>query len=264
MEIDGNATGTRINQTSNLKLIRSVNLSLEVENELQLKPAVDSLMTQACSAGGYTSYNSVNSYETRASAELELRIPKNQVDTFLDEVNGMYKVTSISDQSEDVTDQYIDVESRLKVKETARDKYMSYLERAESVEEVLEIEDRLNQTIEDIESSKSKLKSLDSRIDYTQVSISIRCENISYEKSYFEKAGEALKDIFESCGETLIEGFGWLLHSLICCLYAFPILFIVIRFIIFACGRKPKTKGLFKKKEKLEKKENPQSNEKKE
>lgn len=234
-------------KTQDLKLIRTVSMELEVDTDKQLKPTVDDLMDRTNQLGGYTSYNNIDAYSYRASANLELKVPKNQVDAFLNDVDDSYSVTSMSDRSEDVTSKYIDVESRLKVKETAKEKYTSYLESAMNVTELLEIEDRLNDTIEDIESSKALLKSLDNRVDYTEISVSIRCKDVSYEPSYFEEAKEELGEIFEECGDTLIYGFGWLLQALIICLYSFPILYIVIRFILFCFGGKISLKGMLKK-----------------
>ena len=242
--------GDQHSQTENLKLIRTVNMDLEVETDQYLKPAVNDLIQKAHGLGGYASYNNIDAYEMRASANLELKIPKNKVDQFLDDVNGSYKVNSLSDRSEDVTTQYIDTETRLQVKEAARDKYMGYLEAAENVTELLEIEDRLNDTIEDIESSKAVLKSLDNRIDYTAISIYIGCKDITYKESYAQKVGDRMKEIFESCGDNLIDGFEWMLQALIVCLYSLPILFIVVRFFLFAINRKHSIKGLFQRRKK--------------
>ncbi len=131
-----------------------------------------------------------------------------------------------------------------------KDKKERYLEAAENVTELLEIEDRLNDTIEDIESSKAVLKSLDNRIDYTAISIYIGCKDITYKESYAQKVGDRMKEIFESCGDNLIDGFEWMLQALIVCLYSLPILFIVVRFFLFAINRKHSIKGLFQRRKK--------------
>lgn len=248
-------------QTQQPKLIRTVDIKVEVASDQQLKPAIDDMMMRTDQLGGYVTYNNINRYSDKASADLALKIPKDQVDFFLNDVSEIYKVISMEDCSEDVTSQYIDVESRLQVKEKAKEKYTAYLDAAENVTELLEIEDCLNHTIEDIESSKALLKSLDNQIDYTEVVISIKCADISYEPTYFERVKDELGDIFKECGNELIEGFGWLLQALIVCVYRFPILYILIKFLQFCFGGKFSFRGLLKKRKKKGKTEEVQKSE---
>lgn len=220
------------------KLIRTVQLSVRIDSGENLATTIDSLISEVASLGGYVSNNNVDYSKEYAGATLLLRIPKDNVDEFLTAAKEITPdVRNLVDNYEDVTDSYIDTESRLAVRETARDKYMSYLERADSIEEVLQIEDRLNECIEDIESAKSKLQYYDSRINYCEVTVRISCATSGDRESFGTKFKEALREMFYDAGDTFIRGAGWFINAVISLVFFLPIAVLCIRVFLFAIGK---------------------------
>lgn len=220
---------------NNQKLIRSVSIKVEIPTSDRLNEAVNNLTELTESYDGWVAYNNVDFGSRYAGGTLEVRVPKDRVDEFIATVEeSELKVLNKSDNVKDVTMEYVDTTSRLKVKETQRDKYMEYLNQATNVTELLEIEDRLADVISDIEAYQQKINSMDSLIEYTEIEIGISCETSVNRESFWERFKAALRDIRESVSETFLGGLEWFLNALITLIYVIPIIIIVIRTVVLA------------------------------
>ena len=100
-----------------------------------------------------------------------MRIPKSKLDAFLGDVAENSNITSRSEQERDVTTSYVDLESHKKVLLTEQERLMTYLEQAESIEEMMTIESRLSDIRYQLESKESQLRTNDSQIEYSTESL---------------------------------------------------------------------------------------------
>lgn len=164
---------------SGRKLIRTVNISAETEDFDALVP---SLQKQVEALGGYIESISVydaGSYYVEEQqvkqrcANLTARVPKEKLDGFLAQVGEQTNVTSHSENVEDVTLQYVDLESHKKALRTEQDRLLTLLEQAETVEDIIAIEGRLSEVRYQLESMESQLRTFDNQIDYSTVYLSI-------------------------------------------------------------------------------------------
>lgn len=161
------------------KLIKTVNIRAESEDFDVLVPA---LQKQVEDLGGYIesiSVYDVNSYyveEQRVKqrcASLTARVPKEKLDGFLAQVGEQTNVTSRSENVEDVTLQYVDLESHKKVLRTEQERLLALMEKAESVEDIIAIEGRLSEVRYQLESMESQLRTYDNQIDYSTLYLTI-------------------------------------------------------------------------------------------
>jgi Domain of unknown function (DUF4349) len=76
-------------------------------------------------------------------------------------------------ESEDVTEQYIDVEARLKNKIVLRDRLKQLLDKATAVKDVLAIETELNRVQSDIDSMEGRMRSMKKQVTYATVTLSL-------------------------------------------------------------------------------------------
>lgn len=239
-------TGSSANQniqTENQKLIRTVDITLELKDNANMSESVNQVAVLAAKSGGYIESNSSNFGDTYSSANLTIKIPSDKANSVIDELESSYDLVRISDNVEDVTLQYTDVESRLKVKEEMRDKYMSYLEQAKSIEDIMSIESRLSEVIADIESYQSQLNVLNSKIDYTTIYVNINSDVKEIEIPFGEKFADRMKEIGDRAGDMFLSGIDWFVNALIVLLFVLPIIGIFLKFIIFIFkGRKRKKK----------------------
>lgn len=174
----GQETATQA-QATERKLIKTVDISAETEDFDTLVPG---LQKQVEALGGYIESNQVyeiGSYyvddhmEKQRCANMTARVPKEKLDGFLSSVAEQSNVISHSESVEDVTLQYVDLESHKKALLTEQERLLELLAQAESVEDIIAIEGRLSEVRYQLESMESQLRTYDNKIDYSTVYLSI-------------------------------------------------------------------------------------------
>lgn len=167
-----NSTQVQENVTDR-KLIREV--SMEVETE-QYDGLIQTVEEQVAALGGYieSSYASGGGRNggTRY-VEISARIPKEKMDAFITAVEGVSSVRNKRETVEDVTLQYVDLESHKKALQTEQNRLLELLGQAESVEDIITIESRLSEVRYQLESMESQLRTFDNKIDYSTIYLSV-------------------------------------------------------------------------------------------
>ncbi|MDP5198353.1 DUF4349 domain-containing protein [Flavobacterium sp. DG2-3] len=161
------------------------------------------------------------------SRNLIVKVPSQNFDRFISDVSkgiSYFEVKNIS--SQDVTEQYIDLTSRLKTKKKLEERYLEILKKANKVSEILEIEQQISTIREEIESKEGQLKYLESRVSESTITIEFYktvAEKEGVKISYGSKLWTAVKSGFFSLSDFLI--------SLIS-IWPFVIIFIVLAYFI--------------------------------
>ncbi len=157
------------------KLIRRISMDAETED---LDALLEGLTQHIAALGGYVESRSIyngSSYSGRRyrTANLVIRIPAAQLDSFVQRMGESSNIVSTNETSDDVTLQYVDTQSRLKVLRTEEERLLQFLAEAASVSEMLEVEKRLTEVQASIESLTAQLKTYDNLVDYGTVTLSI-------------------------------------------------------------------------------------------
>ena len=164
---DENASNT------NRKLIRDVSLSLET---LEYDTLIATIRGKVSFLGGYIEssyeYNGSNyKDEELRNASMTLRVPADKADEMISEIEGVSNITSRTESVSDVTLSYVDMESHLEMLEIERDTFLEMLEAAETIEDMVYIENCLTDVRYQIESYESQLRTYDNLVDYTTIYI---------------------------------------------------------------------------------------------
>ena len=157
-------------QETNRKLIKTVNMTVETEDYDGLLNTLDKKIAEL---GGYTEYFSTQGNSSNRYGSMTIRIPKEKLNTFLEMVEGVSNITYRQENVEDVTLDYVDVESRKKMLETEQQRLLELLETAESLDDILTIESRLTEVQYELDSKESQLRTYDNQIDYSKVYLDI-------------------------------------------------------------------------------------------
>ena len=220
------------------KLIRTGNVSLEVQS---LSDAEEKIAAWAKSLGGYVT--NANTWEMGAG--FTVRVPSSRFDQAMAQAGNFGRITNRSVNSQDVSDNYYDMKSRLETKYILRDKLTSYLSQAKDIKDLLEIERQLNQVIEDIESTESRFKRLSGQIDYSTIYI-----NMSFEHGK-DEGGIILPDVKESWNEFVsnVIGFFWGLLKVLfyVVIFGIPVVAVAAFFFWLLFGKVGLLVKLFKK-----------------
>lgn len=219
LEDASGAEGARSVQASE-KIIYTANLSLESKDYDASRKELEAALAQA---GGYL--ESSDEY-TRANASrsvsLTLRVPQENYTSFLDAVAQVGNVTSRSQQAEDVTTQYLDLEARLANLFAQRTRLQQLQQQAETLSDLLEIESSLSDVQYQIESWQSQLNWYSDQVECCTVYIDLR-EVQTYSPTT-ESFGSRIASAFGEGWEAFVVGVQDLSVNLI---YAWPVVLLL-------------------------------------
>lgn len=229
------------------KLIKTVDMSVETKD---FDGMLAGLKQQIAEAGGYVenmnTYNgSIYSGSGRTrSSDMTVRIPEEKLDAFLGEVNQLGNVIRRSDSVEDVTLTYVDLESHKKALETESARLLELLEKAETVEDIITIEQRLSDVRYQIESMESQLRTYDNKISYSTVYLSIQEVEVLtpvVQETTWERISGGFMESLSDVGNGFKEFFIWLIvKSPILVIWAAIIAAII--WIIIKCDKRRQRK----------------------
>lgn len=172
---DGATSGeTELYNTESEKLIRTVTMHLQTKEFETLLTYLDSKVAEL---GGYIQSsqiygNGMDSYGYR-SASMTFRIPQSKLDLFVSGVGENATVVRKSENAENITLKYADTEARLKSLQIEQERFLALLEKADTVESILVLEEHLTELRYQIESYASTLKLYDNKVNYSTVSIEV-------------------------------------------------------------------------------------------
>lgn len=158
------------------KLIKNVSLEVETKDYDGL---MGNLEAQIIDVGGYIenmdSYNgsSYNGRKNNRYANMTIRIPQNHLYAFLTTVSDACNVVKRSDSVNDVTLSYMDTKSRKEALTVEYDRLLALLEKADELETILMLEERLTNVRYQLESLESQLRSIDNKVTYSTVRLNI-------------------------------------------------------------------------------------------
>lgn len=161
------------------KIIWRVGMTLET---LEFDSALDGITGAVEQAQGYIEGSNVSgssmersSYgESGRYASITARIPQDKLEDFLAAVGNECNVVNIDRSSEDITLQYTDVQARKRALEVEQERLMALLEKADTLEAVIGLEERLSEIRYQLDQYSSSLLRYDNLVDYSTVSMDIR------------------------------------------------------------------------------------------
>lgn len=165
-------SGESVGIEENRKLIRTVTIEAETAD---LDATLAELDAQLAALGGYVQNKSVQNGRNSdyRYATLTLRIPADKVDRFVGHVEDATNILSSNEKAEDVTLKYSATESRIKALETKEARLLELLAKAETLNDLLTLENKLADVRQELETVKSQLKLYDSLIDYGTINLTV-------------------------------------------------------------------------------------------
>jgi Domain of unknown function (DUF4349) len=146
--------------------------------------------------------------ESAAFRNLTIRVPNTNFIAFLDEISkGVNHFDRKEISSEDVTEQYIDLESRMNSKKTLEKRYLQLLQKANKVSEIIEIEAKLSEIREEIEAKEGQFKYLKNQIAMSTVTIEMYTNDAMQSGetvSFFGKIWNEIKSGFNSLSSFIL------------------------------------------------------------
>lgn len=220
-------------ENSGRKLIKEVTMSVETETFDDFLVEIERKINET---GGYKEQYTVNGSGSNRYADITIRIPRAQLDTFLKVIEGTSNITYRHETVEDVTLQYVDLESHKKMLYAEQERLLEFMSKAEKIEDVITLESRLTEVQYQIESMESQLRTFNNQIEYSTVYLDVNeVVRITPQepKGMWERITTGFSEDLYEVGEDIKDGFvGFVIHipSMIVSLigFAFYILVAVI------------------------------------
>lgn len=247
---------------SSRKLIRHLDLDVET---LEFDKMVEELKKRTAELGGYIESSSISgsSYNSRYKnsryASLTLRIPQAKTDTLLGEIGDMANVLSRTENVDDITLTYVDLESHVNALKEEQARLTEMLGKAETVEDMMSIESYLADIRYELESYASQLKLYDNLVTYDTVSVNVQevtKETPTEEPTLWQRITRGFADNLVGLAQDAADLLVWFVSGIPYFIALFVIIFIIIKLIKWIGGRKKDGSGekkpFFKRKKKDE------------
>lgn len=152
------------------QVIRSADLRVEVPS---FDKAADALVEIAESAGGFVADSNVTQTEPPLGTFI-LRVPALRFAGVLDRVEALGKVAERRVSGQDVTEEFIDVQARVRNLQAHERQLLTFMERATRVSDLLAIEQELSRVRGEIEQLTGRLRFLANRVEMATVQVTVR------------------------------------------------------------------------------------------
>ena len=171
---DGDYKQGDLPSTEERMIVRTGEMSLVVEDVTQ---AAEEIAELAASFDGYVVSSRIWGEDEEKKGWISIRVPDENFEIALAELRDLaVRVESESTDSQDVTEEYIDLESRLKNAEATEQQYLALLEKAEDVDDILRIYDYLSWVRQDIEQIKGRMQYLERTTSMSLISVELEPE----------------------------------------------------------------------------------------
>jgi hypothetical protein len=221
----------KVENVTERKVIKEGEIKFEVADVIKTKSLIAKTVQEL---GGYISKDEVFDYTNKLEHRLVIRIPAEKFDLLLSKVSeSAEKLDSKNINILDVTEEYIDIDTRVKTKKELEDRYKALLKQATKVEEILTIEKEIGKLREEIESVEGRLRYLKDRISLSSLTV-----------TYYQKTNSAF-GFSSRFGQAIRNGWdGFLLFCIgLTNLWVFILLAILGAYVYILFKRRKKKTG---------------------
>lgn len=208
------------------KLIKTADITIEVgKGEFEKK--FDDAKNVAARFGGHVT----NSSATRTKGEMisgtvTIRVPSKEFDNAIAAIKKIGKVNSLSIKADDVSEEYVDLTSRLKNYQAQEAQLLTIMAKAQTVDETLKVQEQLTAVQGEIEVIKGRMQFLDNRVDFSTITLNIQ------EPSAVVPAADEWG--FVDALRTAAQAFLWTINSIIVVVGALLPVVILVWLVVLA------------------------------
>lgn len=191
------------------KIIKDGSISIKTKNIDVCKKSIESLVKKL---GGYMDSEYLQNNDEGVTYELKVRIPANNFEAMLSGLeSGKDEIKNKNIQARDVTEEYVDIATRLTSKKLYLKRYQELLSRASTIKDILEIEEQIRAIQEEIESKEGRLKYLDDQVAFSSLHIELyMAKAYVYKPQAKDKFTERMKDAFSSGWDGVVGSIVWI------------------------------------------------------
>ena len=178
-EYGGSATDTVTTSPADRVIIRSADLRLIVEDPSK---TLELIRQQAQNEGGWVVSSNIYRYDSSSNEEatITVRIPAEKFYLFLEATKVQsVRVIAFNESGEDVTNQFVDLNSRLKTLRATEERLLTFLAETKKMQDALELSRELERLQTEIELLQGQIKYLSESADFSAITITLTREPLS-------------------------------------------------------------------------------------
>jgi len=216
-------------------VVRNSQLSLLVKDVRQSQKAV---VEKAQETGGYMVDSQISSPQGVDSGSVTVRVPENKLDDVLEHFRNLgIRVVSENLVGRDVTDEYVDVQSRLETLYKTKVKFEGILDKAEKIQDILQVQRELVNLQVQIDRLKGQQQYLEKTAQWSKVTVYLSTDELAL--PYAPTQPWRPKAIFKRATRSLI-GTGRSLGTLTIWLGVYSVVWLPVLGVIYFFKRKKK------------------------
>jgi len=159
------------------KIRKNAYLNIAVDDYKKARAAIEKIVK---SGNAYIASENEQNSTYSMTNDMVIRVVNKDFEGMVNNVTGIAShVNSKNITADDVTAQFIDIETRLKSKKEIEKRYLDILSKASKVTDILEIEQKLGEIREEIEAKEGELKLLADQVDYSTINLTFT-QNFEY------------------------------------------------------------------------------------
>lgn len=221
----------------NLKLVYTASMDLQTTDYEKAEEGLTELVKKF--DGYFESINASNegmfsTYSYR-SGYYVVRVPAEKYTDFINSVGDVYHVVNISQNVQDIGQQYFEVEARLETLKTKRDRLNELLKKAANLTDIIQLETELSNTEYEIDQYTTTLNHYDSLVGYSTVNISVSevtrpDDGVTTDNSFAARLGRAFKRGLTNTATALENFVLWAARNVIGIIIFAVIVILLIKF----------------------------------
>ena len=242
--------GNTIDDTTNAilaerKIIRSASLTIEVENFDEAVDMINSIILGI----GIIQESNISTDRVYVEDQLKLvkkgtivlRVNKDKFDSVINNLTGIGDVYNQSINGQDVTDKYVDTESRLRLLRLEQDKLEAYLVKLSDLDQIFKTESRLTDIRQEIESLTGNLNKMSSLVELSTITLTMNEKYPGSDKKPVPVTyGQKLLNNLKSSLESVVTFLGELLIVIVAAIPILILLGLLVLLGLFIYRRIPK------------------------
>ena len=153
------------------RVIKTGSLNLQVPTG-RLLATMSIMSNESTGLRGFVASSTTNTSTpgTAASADITLRVPVMSFEPLLADVEKLGRATSVATSGQDVTAQYVDLQARIRSLDDTRSQFQQILTRAQSIGDILAVEQQISDVQTEIEQYQGQLQVLEDQSSYSTLS----------------------------------------------------------------------------------------------
>jgi hypothetical protein len=173
----GESVAAQDGQVQEQLIIRAGEVDIVVEDT---EAAIDEIARRAAAAGGWVVSSNVFQTGEAKSGSLTIRVPVDQFDEIMNQIESMaLELINSSTSGDDVTEEFVDRQARLENLEATAARVRSFLEEADNVEEALAVNAELSHLEGEIEAIRGRIQYLEQSAAFSTISVRITPDALS-------------------------------------------------------------------------------------